>query len=66
MSFLVKDDGQIYCCRAELMWTKEEVDDEEKRKCRACQKICQVVFIRVFNTNTVHNFCSKVCYDKML
>lgn len=59
----VKMDGDVYACPVEMIWTPEELDNEAKRKCEACGKICMEVFMRVFSLHEVKNYCTSECYD---
>ena len=59
----VKMDGPIDAFPAEMMWTPAELQSEELRKCTACTKVCNEVFLRVIGMNSVRNYCSKICYD---
>jgi len=58
-----KYDMSIYSCPAALLWTEKEKSDPEKRRCHACQKVCDVVVHRYFTTKGVNNYCSVECFE---
>jgi len=59
----VKMDGEIYSCPSECIWTPQELEDDSKRKCEACGKVCMEIFIRVFSLTEIKNYCTPECYE---
>lgn len=59
----VKMDGEVYSCPVEIIWTPAELQNETKRKCEECGKICNEIFLRVFGMNSIQNYCSQECYE---
>jgi len=56
--------NNVYSCPPELIWSPTEMQNEKKRHCSQCNKVCNDVFARTIRPKKeTLNFCSKQCWD---
>ena len=57
-----------YGCPVDMMWTAEELADEERRRCHICRRVCASKVHRAYDKVLgggvwVRNYCSRACWE---